>query len=87
MTLVVRGISGRMNVSGYAHAIENAGLPADLPWRVIVSSRRRTVGLTAEPGGTLTIRVPEGAPAEQVTRTIARHSRSRARIRTRSCVH
>lgn len=72
MTLLVRGISGRVDEPGYAHAIENAGLPADLPWRVTVSSRRQTVGLTAEPGGMLTIRVPEGAPAEQVTRTIAR---------------
>ena len=72
MTHVARGISGRMDESGYRHAIENAGLPADLLWRVNVSSRRRTVGLTAEPDGTLTIRVPQGATAEQVTRTIAR---------------
>jgi hypothetical protein len=60
-----------MNDAGYGRATADAGLPADLECRVTVS-QRRTVGLTAEPGGTLTIRVPEGLPAEHLARVLSR---------------
>lgn len=68
----MRASSGCVDRAGYTEAIADAGLPEDLRWRVMVSSRRRTVGLTAEPGGSLTIRVPQGTPAGEVTRAITR---------------
>jgi predicted metal-dependent hydrolase len=68
----MRATSGYVDQAGYAQAITEAGLPNDLNWRVTISSRRRTVGLTAEPDGSLTIRVPRGTPTEYVTRSIAR---------------
>ena len=52
-------------------AVEDAGLPPALFWRVAVSPRR-TVGLTAEPDGSLTIRVPDGMSDEHVARVIAK---------------
>ncbi|MBO0803554.1 MAG: M48 family metallopeptidase [Nocardiopsaceae bacterium] len=61
-----------MDRAGYARALASAGLPEELPWRVTVSSRRRTIGLTAEPGGSLTIRIPEGMPSDQVVQAVTR---------------
>lgn len=52
-------------------AVESVGLPPDLSWRVTVSPRR-TVGLTAEPDGSLTIRVPDGMSDDRVARSIAK---------------
>lgn len=68
----MRASSGCVDQAEYTEAIADAGLPTDLRWRVTVSSRRRTVGLTAEPGGSLTIRVPEGTSADEVTSVITR---------------
>lgn len=55
----------------YTRAMESIGLPPDLSWRIIVSPRR-TVGLTAEPDGSLTIRIPDGMSDERAARTIAK---------------
>jgi hypothetical protein len=55
----------------YVQAIADAGLPTDLECRVTVT-QRRTVGLTAEPGGALTIRVPEGLPVAHLARVLSR---------------
>jgi predicted metal-dependent hydrolase len=46
--------------AGLASAIADAGLPEGLPWRLVVSGRRRTIGLSVDPGGLLTIQVPAG---------------------------
>jgi predicted metal-dependent hydrolase len=69
--------------AGYVQAISEAGLLKDLNWRVTVSSRRRTVGLTAEPDGSLTIRVPLGTPAGRLASTIARRMSWIARATSR----
>lgn len=61
-----------MNEAEYAKAIANVGLPTDLEFRVTVSQRRRTVGLIAEPGGSLTIRVPDGMAVLDLTCVLAR---------------
>jgi predicted metal-dependent hydrolase len=75
--------SGYVDQAGYVQAISEAGLPKDLNWRVTVSPRRRTVGFTAEPDGSLTIRVPQGTPVEGLTRTIARRRSWIARATSR----
>ena len=55
----------------YTQAVEGVGLPPGLSWRVRVSPRR-TVGLTAEPDGSLTIRIPDGISEEHAARSIAK---------------
>jgi predicted metal-dependent hydrolase len=68
----MRANSGYVDQAGYVQAVANIGLRDDLNWRVTVSSRRRTVGLTAERDGSLTIHVPHGTPVQCVTRTVTR---------------
>ncbi len=50
-----------VNEERLARVLADSGLPEDLRWRVAVSPRRRTVGLSADPGGLLTIHVPADA--------------------------
>jgi predicted metal-dependent hydrolase len=53
-----------------ARILADAGLPEDLCWRVAVSARRRTVGLSADPGGSLTIELPVDAQPSAVSHVI-----------------
>jgi predicted metal-dependent hydrolase len=56
--------------AGLARVLADAGLPEDLPWRVAVSARRRTVGLSADPGGSLTIQLPVDVQPSDVSHAI-----------------
>lgn len=67
----MRATSKYMDETRYRRAVEGVDLPPDLSWRVTVSPRR-TVGLTAEPDGSLTIRIPDGMSEEHVARSIAK---------------
>jgi len=68
---MTRGTSECVDEARYRRTVEDAGLPPDLLWRVTVSPRR-TVGLTAEPDGSLTIRVPHGMSGEHLAQAIAK---------------
>jgi len=59
-----------MNEAGLAGILAEAGLPADLRWKAVVSTRRRTVGLSVDPGGSLTIHVPVGVQPSDVSHVI-----------------
>jgi predicted metal-dependent hydrolase len=56
--------------AGLARILADAGLPEDLRWQVAVSTRRRTVGLSADPGGSLTIQLPVDVQASDVSHAI-----------------
>jgi predicted metal-dependent hydrolase len=56
--------------AGLARVLSEAGLPADLRWKVVVSTRRRTIGLSADPGGSLTIHVPADVQPSDVSHVI-----------------
>jgi hypothetical protein len=68
---MMRATNECVNEPRYRQAVEHAGLPPELSWRVVVSPRR-TVGLTAESDGSLTIRIPHGMPDEHLTRAIVK---------------
>jgi predicted metal-dependent hydrolase len=61
---------GCVDEAGLARVVAEAGLPADLRWQVAVSTRRRTVGLSADPGGSLTIHVPVDVQPSDVSHVI-----------------
>lgn len=69
---MTRATSERMDGARYRRTVEDAALPPEMTWRVTVSSRR-TVGLTAEPDGSLTVRVPAGVSERHITRAIGEH--------------
>jgi predicted metal-dependent hydrolase len=60
----------RVDEVSLARVLSDAGLPDDLHWRITVSTRRRTVGFSAEPGGLLTIQVPADALPSDVSQAI-----------------
>lgn len=64
------GYGVRVDVPRYTRALADADILGNLRWRVTVSARRRTIGFTAEPGGTLTIAVPGGADAAEVVAAV-----------------
>ena len=68
-------ITDRVDEAALARVLADAGLPEDLRWRVTVSARRRTVGLSAEPGGSLMIRVPVDSQPSDVGRAIRKRMR------------
>lgn len=63
-------ITDRVDEAALARVLADAGMPEDLRWRVTVSARRRTVGLSAEPGGSLMIQVPVDSQPSDVGRAI-----------------
>ncbi len=71
---------GCVDEAGLARVLAEAGLPADLRWQVAVSTRRRTVGLSADPGGSLTIHVPVDVQPSDVSHVI--HKRMTWIVRT-----
>ncbi len=67
---LMTAITDRVDEAGLARVLADVGLPEDLRWRVTVSVRRRTVGLSAEPGGSLLIQVPVDSQPSDVSRAI-----------------
>lgn len=61
---------GTMNESGYVRALTDAAVLPGQEWHIRLNARRRTVGLTVEPGGSVTITIPRDCATADVVQAV-----------------
>lgn len=66
--------SSEPDVERHREALADSGLLFSPPWTIRISARRRTVGFTVGPGGTVELTVPKGADPSAVVNVVRKHS-------------